>query len=292
MYSLLELYTNVEFTLKSMEIPPRPVILDKIMCEARQEEPDFLKLSSLIGEDVCLSAGLITTVNSPFFGLRRKITTVRDALVMLGLEVASRMVSGILLRHVFPKRLDLEDLWDNSIKIALLSQWLANELGRADGVRRDDAYTFGLFRDCGMAVMALNHADYRKTWDCASREKMLAFTEIEDQAFRINHAVVGSRLAMDWYLADSMVLGMLFHHALDLQEQTFGTHVASGQRLIALSHLAEKLLQDDDKVARNCEWDKLGAKCLEILRLDEKDLDELRAASLPFLNRDLPKLMF
>lgn len=292
MYSLLELYTNVEFTLKSMEIPPRPVILDKIMLEARQEEPDFMKLSSLIREDVCLSAGLITTVNSPFFGLRRKISTVHDALVMLGLEVASRMVAGILLRHVFPKSPDLEDLWDNSIKVALLSQWLANELGRADGVSRDDAYTFALFRDCGMAVLTLHHSDYRKNWDRACQEKTLPFTEIEDQAYRLNHAVVGSRLAMDWCLADSMVLGMLFHHALAVPQEHFGGHAAAGQRLIALSHLAEKLLQDDGKVARNCEWDKLGPGCLETLRLDEADVAELGAAALPYINRDIPKLMF
>lgn len=146
MSSLIELYKHVEGILAKMEIPPRPGILDQIFLEARQEEPDFLNLATLISEDMTLSASLIKTVNSPFFGLQQRASSVQDALMLLGLEVASRMVAGILLRHTFPRRPELDELWDASLKVALLSHWLGVRLGRSIGLRPADAYTFGLFR--------------------------------------------------------------------------------------------------------------------------------------------------
>jgi len=194
MWSLMELYKNVESILEKMEIPPRPGIMDQIFLETRQEEPDFLRLATLISEDMSLSASLIKTVNSPFFGLQQRVSSVQDALMLLGLEVASRMVAGILLRHTFPRRPELDELWDASLKVAVLSHWLAVRLDRSLGLRPADAYTFGLLRDCGMAVMLIRRLDYATTLTRARAEARQPFTEVERLALGIDHAMVGSKL--------------------------------------------------------------------------------------------------
>jgi HD-like signal output (HDOD) protein len=62
-----------ERTIKDLGIPPRPVILDRFKEEMHKDTPDFLRLSQIISADVSLSAGLIKVVNSPYFGLRRKV---------------------------------------------------------------------------------------------------------------------------------------------------------------------------------------------------------------------------
>lgn len=291
MSSLIELYKKVESILEQMEIPPRPGILEQIFLETRQEEPDFLRLATLISEDMSLSASLIKTVNSPFFGLQRRASSVQDALMLLGLEVASRMVAGILLRHTFPRRPELDELWDASLKVALLSHWLAVRQGRSLGLRPADAYTFGLFRDCGMAVMQIRQLDYANTLTRARAEARQSFTEVERSALGIDHAMIGSKLASDWRLSDEMAWGILFHHAIAGMDASTEQPPPASLRLVALAQFADRLLQDNGLLAVDHEWDKLGTRCLEILGLDESGQGELAEEAGAFIQGQLPKFL-
>ena len=102
----------MEGSLRDIGIPPRPAILERISSEMLREEPDYKRLATIIGADVALSAGLIKTANSPFFGYRIRARTINEALMLLGLDVASRALAGIILRRVFPNSLHLERFWD------------------------------------------------------------------------------------------------------------------------------------------------------------------------------------
>ncbi len=149
----------LEGSLKDIGIPPRPLILERISHEMLQPEPDYKRLSSVISADVSLSASLIKTANSPFFGYRGRVRSISEALMMLGLDVASRAIAGIILRQAFPASPHLVRFWDASARIARLSGWLTQYLGNHK-LRPDDAYTFGLFRDCGIPILHLRFPDY------------------------------------------------------------------------------------------------------------------------------------
>ena len=75
---------EAEKLLKSIIIPARPAILDELNREARQSEPNPAKIAQLIGKDVSLSAAMLKTVNSPLFGLSKRVASVPQALAMLG----------------------------------------------------------------------------------------------------------------------------------------------------------------------------------------------------------------
>ena len=98
----------MEGSLRDIGIPPRPAILERISSEMLREEPDYKRLATIIGADVALSAGLIKTANSPFFGYRIRARTINEALMLLGLDVASRALAGIILRKAFPSSPHLE----------------------------------------------------------------------------------------------------------------------------------------------------------------------------------------
>lgn len=290
MAMILELYKNLEKTLDKLEIPPRPAVLGRIMMEIREPDPDYRKLAALISADVNLSASLIKTVNSPFFGLQRKAASVQDALMLLGMELASRIISGILLRHAFPRKPELETFWDQSLKVAILSHWLARLLKSRDNMRADAAYTFGLFRDCGMAVMTLNYPGYGNTVHAACRDRENAFTDVEQGNHQVNHAVVGAKLAENWQLPDDMHKAVLFHHAIAKWPEDMEVLPVISARYIALSQLAEKILQDHHAATVNAEWHKLGPACLSILGLDENQLAEIEGEAIPFVQGELAQL--
>lgn len=282
-----DLDLQLESSLREIGIPPRPRILELINLEARAGEPDFNALASLIQSDVALSAGLIKTANSPFFGYRQKTRNVRDALLMLGLMVAANAIAGLVLRRVFPALQTMERFWDASQRTGELSAWLVRRLGIRYGVTAEDAYTFGLFRDCGIPVLMQRYDGYAGILARANVSDTHRFTEIESAEIPTHHAVVGALLAQSWWLPESFCLGIRRHHDPALLAPVgAGAGGASG-RLVALAQLAEKLHQDLTGLNQTREWDKLGTGTLEALELTEADqaelLPEIRAfiAGLP-----------
>ena len=119
--------------------------------------------------------------------------------------------SSLILRKVFPASLHLERFWDASARIARLSGWLAKRVGH-NKLRQDDAYTFGLFRDCGIPVLLMRFPGYNKVLAAANAEAQQSFTAIEDAQLPTNHAMVGCLLAQSWWLPEETCLAIRHHH--------------------------------------------------------------------------------
>lgn len=262
---------EAERIVKDIGIPPCPTILTKLLKEMREDEPDFARLGKLIGGDVSLAAAMLKTVNSPFFGLPKKATSIQQALALLGLRNVAQLVTGLLLRQAFPvaESDTMERFWETSSGTALVTAHLARALKYRD---RDEAYTFALFRDCGVALMTRKFRDYgmlmRKMQASAER----SVTAIEDQHYTINHARIGYQLAKSWMLPEDTCLAILLHHDYARLQGNDDVPVSS-RKLVALALAAEWLYNTAATGTACPEW-ALGSRCaLEILGVTEQDLE-------------------
>lgn len=267
-------------SLKENGIPPCPAVLVQVGNEMRKEEPDTRRLAALISSDVGIASGVLKTANSPYFGLRRRVSSVMEAVQVLGLETTSQAVACVALHEAFPHVRGMESFWDTSAKIAQLSGALAQQR-RWHGVRSQDAYTFGLFRDCGIAVLLQRFGErYVEVLSRASTTTDLSFTDIEDQTIPANHAIVGGMLTQSWWLPEGINSAVRNHHdisALDeLGAARLGMQRAS-RSLVAIAHTAEHILQLKTGLRTTAEWDRLGAACLQQLGLAEDELPPLMA---------------
>lgn len=269
-----------ERSLIDLGIPPCPLVLERFMAEARKDEPDFLRLTSIISSDVSLAAGLIKTANSPFFGMRMRVRSVNEAIAVLGLTTASRAVAGIILRKTFPHLHSMERFWDASARIARLSGWLAQEL-MVRGLRPEDAYTFGLFRDCGIPVLLGRFPNYEELLERANHEPERCFTEVEESELPTNHAMVGSILAQSWWLPEEICRAIRNHHSLEMLTQANSDLPMMSRHLIAAAQLAEHILQRQLGLSQTKEWLKLGQACLNLLEMDEERLEEIYELAAP-----------
>ena len=280
----------LENSLRDIGIPPRPLILDRIAAEMQQDDPDFKRLATIISADVSLAAGLIKTANSPFFGSSHRARNVGEALTVLGLKVAGRAIAGIILHKVFPNAPQLVRFWDASASVARVSGWLAKSLPDA-AISADDAYTFGLFRDCGIPVLMRRFPDYEKTLSAANGEPERSFTAVEDAKFPANHAQVGCLLAQSWWLPDTTCRAIRQHHDSSLLAPPAAGSAPnpeqqSVQMQIAVAQLAEYLIQQHSGLCRTHEWSKLGTNCLNILNIVENDLASLLTEAAAVINSD------
>jgi len=265
----------LEHHIHDIDIPPRPTILVNVQEEMDRDDPDFRRLEALISADVALAAGLIKTVNSPFFGLNRRASTVQEALMMLGLASTCRAVAAFSLRRAFPDTGHFERFWDSSAKVAGLSGWLTRRLGSLK-LRPDEAYTYGLFRDCGVVILMRRFPKYQDTLKTANTEREASFTEVERRHLPTDHTVIGRLMAQNWWLTDALCEAIRHHHDLSYLNGPDLADSRLSRQLIAVSQLAEHLLQQTTGASRTCEWAKLGASCAKILDLTESDLITLQ----------------
>ena len=268
--------TLLEKAISDIGIPPCPAILNQINAEMRKDEPDFKRLANIINSDVGIAASLITITNSPFFGLRNRVRSVNEALIMLGLSVASRAIAGLVLRKLFPVTPIMEQFWHASASIARLSGWLAQQDHSGIKVRPDDAYTFGLFRDCGIPLLLNRFKNYSEVMQKANEEKELSFTDVENELCNINHALVGGLLAQGWWLPDEICLAIRHHHDYLRIKQGSSTNLpAATLGLIATAQIAEYLFQRHTGLGQTQEWHKMGPACLHLLGLTDADMERL-----------------
>jgi HD-like signal output (HDOD) protein len=261
---------DTEESLKKIRLPSCPVILTRLLREMRADEPDFSVVAKLISSDVRLAGEMIKTVNSPFYGLQVKVSSIQHALNVIGLRNVTQLVTGLLLRDAFAagatKRMQV--YWKSTVRIALLNACLARSLVVLD---RDEAYTFALFRDCGVLGMMANFDRYEPLLAgaelCGTRA-----TDAEDERHGINHAALGYYLTRSWFLPEHMCEGVLRHHEHD--QLPTGIERSSVEH-IALAIAAEWLYLRKLGKIDSSQWNEAGEFVLRTLGTSERALVEI-----------------
>jgi len=259
---------------KELDIPPCPVILARFNDEFHATQPDLRRLAALIGADVGLSATILKTVNSPFYGLVKKATGVEQALSILGLRACANIVSGLLLRRAFPAGSGraLERFWDHTTRIAGLAAEIASRLKNMD---RDAAHTYVLFRDCGMLVMLRKFPQYTEVMAQAELISGAQLTRIEDAQFRFNHARVASALARSWSLPEGLCGAIFHHHEFALMARGSIESKAADRKLVAFGLLAEQIAALHMNQGLRPDWKEGERFVLKTLDIDPDEIVKL-----------------
>jgi HD-like signal output (HDOD) protein len=284
----LDIESRIGRELRDIGIPPRPTLLARIENEMRKDEPDFKLLADIISSDMGLAASVIKVANSAYFGVGRRVRTILEALLVLGLKLTVTTIAGIALQRAFPNVPNLERFWDASSRMARVSGWLAQRLKGRVHFRAEDAYTFGLFRDCGMPVLMIPFPEYRDILKQAESDKERLFTTIEDELLSINHAIVGAELAEDWMLPAEICEGIRYHHyAPAIDGDVAAINPENASRYIALTMLSQHLIQRYTDLYPDQEWNKLGPASLALLQVTPEELAELEADAGEVVNATL-----
>jgi HD-like signal output (HDOD) protein len=264
---------TVSDILKTITIPPCPAVVAALQEESRQSEVDFHKIIRLISGDLGLAAAMMKTANSPFFALRKKAQSVSQATAVLGLRNVINIANGLVLqRALSPKGVSMERFWDRSNYHAMISARLAR---RVPGLNREDAYTFGLFHDCGIPILMQRFPAYKETLAHANRSSK-PVVESENACHGTDHVVVGAMLARNWQLPEFLVQAIRFHHQFEILNDTAPTIPENVRTLTAISLLADHMIACYLHVQDEVEWLAHGASAMNYLRFDGEELDDLR----------------
>jgi len=265
--------TEAQKTLQGVKIPSQPKILLHIRKEQAKPHPDMQVIADLICKDVGLSAAVLKTINSPFYGMRRRIDSIQQAAVLLGIKNVSSLVTSSVLRSTINDKacISLERFWDSATDIANISLMLAKHFYLP---YPDDSYTLGLFHDCGIALMAQKFPDYVEALAEGNSSADRTLTEVEDECYNTSHAVVGYYTCKSWHLPETISTIVRDHHNLDQLFLATSDSVVRDQ-MLAILKMAGYFCRSFQSLQRDLEWDRIHDDVLQVLVLDEDQFDEI-----------------
>ena len=264
--------------LKGIKIPPQPQIMVDLQIESAMPDASLDKIAEIISRDIGISGAAIKVINSPFFGMRGKVTSIRHALSLLGLQNTLNIVNGLAVRNTlsYQSLLEMTEVWDNSIDVAMACAAIAKILGIA---AVDEAYSFGLFHDSGIPLLMEKFENYTQVLKQATVKSTQKVTDIENEAFGTNHSVVGYYVAKAWHLPDYLSRGIADHHKTEpIFSEKFAYNPQS-KNLLAVLKLAENTCFSNKQlghVDEHQEFSRIKHDLLIYLGLSEYDFDDIQ----------------
>jgi putative nucleotidyltransferase with HDIG domain len=228
------------------DLPSLPAVVAELLATVEQDEVDLHALASKIALDQSLTAKTLRLANSSFYGMQSKVTTIQQAIAVLGFHSIRTLVTACSVTAAFAPgagiHFDFESFWRHSIGTAVCARALARHLRLSP----ETAFTAGLLHDLGTLVLATRYPAeydaveaYRHQHDCSVSAAQLAI-------FGYDHARVGSALAAHWKFPRKIQEAVAGHHqpqGPDSISLPLLIHVAD-----TLSHALDLAGAQDDQV--------------------------------------------
>jgi len=246
-------------------LPSVPHLFRALTQAVMGQETSSDAVARIIEQDVGMTAHVLKLVNSSFYGLRRNIETVLEAVTFLGFDTLKSLVLADAVFGNSPplptRSISLEDLWVHSVRVAKGARHLA-QLEGLSKQEESEAFVSGILHDLGILVLASNFSNrYDPILAMVSEEK-IGLTTAELWEVGVTHSEVGAYLLGLWGIPAPILRVVSLHHRPQVAlEERFSPLVAV--------HVADSFsAKEGGNPAFN--FSKLDSKFLKELGLDQR----------------------
>ncbi|MGE4536758.1 MAG: HDOD domain-containing protein [Desulfovibrio sp.] len=189
-----------EIIQKATAIPQMPMPVQKVLTYIGNPKADLRELARIIEYDPGLTVNVLRMANSSFFGSGGKVSSVKEALMRLGLHRVYQLViaSGVapMTRNAIEGYgLRPGELLEHSVAVATASESLAREL---DLTAPPHTFTAGLLVNIGKTVLGSFLEVDAAPILALAHERQISFEQAEEEVLGINHAELGAVLLERW----------------------------------------------------------------------------------------------
>ncbi|NOZ56203.1 MAG: HDOD domain-containing protein [Calditrichaeota bacterium] len=217
-------------------LPTLPVVVTQLMEAVNNPSFSASDVSRIISNDQALVSKILRIVNSAFYGLPKRVSTVTQATVILGFNTIKNLALGATVFEMFSKGTGEDDscnraeFWKHSIGTGVATKLLAREIRYSNP---EEAFVSGLIHDIGKVVLdQFLHNEFAEVCRVA-REDGIRFIDAERIVLNVTHGEIGHWLAQKWNLPNQLDESIWLHH-----DPGAARHAP---RLVAMVHLADAI---------------------------------------------------
>jgi len=180
------------------QLPTLPVVVQEVIASFQDAGLDTASLAYKITQDQGLSAKVLRVANSSFYGLSRKVSSIQEAVVVLGFDTVRSLVLSAGMMKVFPiasgSLFDRQAYWQHSFRIATIAKALAKHFQQGQQL----AFTSGLFCEVGQLLLDLCIPQQFSAVLQRHADSGLSLLEFERAELGFDHAEMGAELIRLW----------------------------------------------------------------------------------------------
>ncbi len=209
-----ERITN-EISITIEKLPSFPNVIyeiERLIGSPNSNASDF---EIIIEKDQVITAKILKIINSPFYSLSRKITTIKESVAYMGLDslrsiVYSASVSNLLKISLPTYGYKREQLWRHSYTTAILSKIIAQRL-KLSQKESEEVFVGGLIHDIGKIVIGI--IAKRENIILAASDDTINIIDKESEKFYFDHCSIGGMISDKWKLPDIHKQIIVSHHS-------------------------------------------------------------------------------
>ena len=198
--------------LKPSDLPTPPEAALQIMRACSREEVSQKEVSDLVSKDPVITVELLRIVNTPLFGMPKKVKSISRAVNLIGRRALRNMALCISVRDAIKENdipgFAVSEFWEDSLRRAVA----ARVLGERFDLEGDDCFTAGLLQDFGLLVLFYLQPEAARCWsefrELSPRDRY----DKEQARLGTTHESVFDVLGQVWDLPDELLDAIKFHH--------------------------------------------------------------------------------
>jgi len=246
-----------QILLNIKNLPSIPKIMLEVQALLRNESQNTVRLASIVGKDQGLTTKILMVANSPLYGLQRKVSSLEFAIMLLGVNEVSNIVTALSLAETIKvdnvKGLNFMEFWTHSMLVGTAAKDIAKRLGFFD--LSGDAFVGGMLHDLGIQLTARYFPkQFEKVIELVENENT-SFYEAEEKYLGLTHQEIGGFISRRWNLPPHLINSLMFHHnpfgAMDSPVVPYIVHIADcmTQKFKVANVLWDDGLQFDKTIA-------------------------------------------
>lgn len=199
---------------KFTEMKTIPSIAARLIHMLEDENSSFQEFEEVIKMDPTLVLRVLRLVNSAYYALRTKITSVSEAIAFIGIDNLRNLIVIDALKHLFSKTsgtgtFSKNQLWLHCATVSICCQMIAERIFTQKG---ENAFLCGILHDIGLIVEDQIAPDLFREFCMTFNPEKQVITEQEYFIMGTDHQMIGALLAEDWRLSEDIRQGIGRHH--------------------------------------------------------------------------------
>jgi putative nucleotidyltransferase with HDIG domain len=208
-------------TMEVEAFPGMPATAAKLIPLLDNPDSTPSEVENIVKYDPGLTANILKLTNSAYFGIPTKVSSIKQAVILLGWKRLMQVVTTICMSPLMKKAVpgyDLRsgELWQHSIAVSVAAELLVKALKIPDA---DEVFTAGLLHDVGKLILgSFVKQDLEQIQ--AMVTKGISFDVAESMVLGTNHAEVGGQILHKWSFPAELVNAVQWHHDPESCENT------------------------------------------------------------------------